>query len=78
MKPQSASILRMLREHPEGVTPRMALVDAGCMRLAARVADLRADGFAIEAELVTVRTGSGFARVARYRLIETEQLRIAI
>ncbi len=49
-----------------GVTPADAY-GWGCMRLAARVADLRAEGFDIRTETVT--TGSG-ARIARYVLVE--------
>ena len=65
MKPQTASILRLLIRHPEGVTQLQALEEARCLRLAARVADLRADGFDIRSELVS---GNG-KRWAKYTLI---------
>ncbi|MFZ0324599.1 MAG: helix-turn-helix domain-containing protein [Actinomycetes bacterium] len=64
MKPQSAAVLRLLEDHPEGVTQHDAIRDVGCYRLAARIADLRADGVRIEAESVTF-DGHTFAR---YRL----------
>ena len=51
-----------------GVTPGDAY-EWGCMRLAARIADLRAEGFDIVTETVT--TGGG-ARVARYVLREEQ------
>jgi hypothetical protein len=77
MKPSSARVLALLRERPAGITPRDAL-EIGCMRLAARVNDLRADGLDIEAELVVLRSGPRLVRVARYRLIEREQLALAL
>jgi hypothetical protein len=65
LKPSSAAVLRLLERHPEGITPFDALAEARCMRLAARVSDLRADGYTIDAELVT----SNGKRFARYRLV---------
>ena len=65
MKPSSAAVLRLLERHPEGITPFDALAEARCMRLAARVSDLRADGYAIAAELVTTNG----KRYARYTLV---------
>ena len=70
MKPQSAACLRLLRSYPEGLTSRDAWLAIGCSRLAARVSDLRAEGFDVQAELVTVRSGERSVRVARYRLAE--------
>jgi hypothetical protein len=55
----------MLEERPDGITALDALRDAGCMRLAARISDLRAAGHDIGSEMVTVGSGK---RVARYRL----------
>jgi hypothetical protein len=66
MPPSSAAVLRLLRSHPEGVTPLMALEEARCLRLAARISDLRADGYPIRSELVT----KGDKRWARYVLVE--------
>jgi hypothetical protein len=77
VKPSSAAVLRLLRERgPDGVTALDALAEAHSLRLAARVADLRADGFRIVSE--AERTGGG-KRVARYRLIERpEQLEMTL
>jgi len=66
MKPQSAEVLHLLRTMPvSGVTQQDAILFCQCYRLAARIADLRADGYNIESELVT----QGGVRYARYRLV---------
>ncbi len=63
-------VLALLRARPEGVTSFDALREVGSMRLAARVLDLRHDGYDIEADTVKVRARNGrIARVARYRLV---------
>ena len=64
---QNEQVLRLLRQRPEGLTALEALQLVGSMRLAARVADLKAQGHDIEAEMVKVNGGK---RVARYRLTE--------
>ena len=58
-------------EHIEkygSITPLEAQKLYGCMRLGARIWDLRKDGFEIVREIVEVETRSGKARVARYRM----------
>ena len=65
MKPQVALLLSVLRDRPDGITSLEALHAGIGSRLAARVADLRAEGYAIDSELVRVEGG---ARVARYTL----------
>ena len=68
MKPGTAAALALLRAHPEGITSLDALL-AGCgSRLAARVAELKADGYDVRSEPVTVPTTAGHARVSRYSL----------
>jgi hypothetical protein len=62
---QTRVILQMLRDSPDGITSMDALRECGCFRLAARIADLRAEGHDISSEMVTVPSGK---RVARYRL----------
>lgn len=62
---QTETILAMLQRGP--VTPLDALQEAGCLRLAARIADLRQQGIAIETEDYKTPTGK---HVARYRLKE--------
>jgi hypothetical protein len=67
---QSERILAHLREHPEGITPLEALNEYGCLRLSARIYDLRAEGHQITEETHTTPTGK---HVARYRLIGIAQ-----
>lgn len=62
---QADIILRLLHERPEGITALDALREAGSMRLAARIADLRFAGYDIRSEMVTTESGK---RVARYTL----------
>lgn len=61
MKPQSAQVLALLREHPEGLTQQDAIRAIGCYRLAARIADLRLDGYLIRSRL-EYHAGVRFAR----------------
>jgi hypothetical protein len=69
-KTQCDKVLRMLIDRWEGITPLDAMNEAGIMRLAARVADLRAEGHDIRSEMVKVRNRDGMVvRVARYRLV---------
>ena len=71
--------LDMLLDHlrlngPRGVTA----LDAygwGCMRLAARVADLRAQGYDVRTETTTTAAG---ARIARYVLVERPQMSLRL
>lgn len=61
---QTIAILDMLRTYQGGITALDALREAGCFRLAARIADLRAAGYPIESRMVTVNG----KRIARYTL----------
>jgi hypothetical protein len=63
---QVRAIARLLADNPEGITALDALREARCMRLAARIADLKAQGWDISSEMVTVESGK---RIARYRLV---------
>lgn len=76
MKPSSQVVLKLLREAgPKGLTSLECWDRGGGSRLAARVADLHAEGYDITAELVTVPTRNAPARVSRYVLNEKpEQL----
>ena len=66
MKPQSRYVLELLRRHPQsGVTQQQAIAVLKCYRLAARIADLRAEGYNIES---TSETYQG-RRFARYTLV---------
>ena len=64
MKSQNAQILAAL-ERGEEITPLDALRDYGCMRLGARIWELKADGWNIASR--PVKTAGG-ARVAQYWL----------
>lgn len=60
---QTDQILRMLKRQP--ITALDALKHAGCLRLAARIADLRADGHHIKTVTITTTNGK---RIASYHL----------
>ena len=51
-----------------GITAHQALNDIGCMRLASRIHDLRAQGYKIATKYVKVKGRNGTAVVARYSL----------
>lgn len=69
---QASDILDYLKAHEEGITPLEALRLFGCMRLAARIADLKADGHTIA---MTEEAHEG-GRHARYRLVTSTERRI--
>ncbi len=53
------------------ITQLEAMQDIGCMRLAARIADLKRDGHAIRREMETSKNRYGEdTSYARYRLVE--------
>lgn len=66
-KSQKDQILEHLEKNGS-ITPLDAQRLYGCMRLGARIWDLKRDGHAIITELVEVATRNGKAHVARYRL----------
>lgn len=67
-KAQKDLILAYIIEHGS-ITPLEAERHIGCMRLGARIWDLRNDGYNIVSEIVEVETrNGGKARVARYRM----------
>lgn len=67
---QTEQILDYMKNYG-GITPMDALKDIGCMRLAARIADLRRDGHRIKGEKVAVRRRDGSkAHVMRYTVDE--------
>lgn len=77
MKPSTARVLALLRERGDaGLTQLDCLANGGGSRLAARVNDLRVEGFDIASDLIVVPTRGGGARVARYVIRDKpEQLR---
>ena len=68
---QEKGILEALQDG-ERLTPGDALKRFGCMRLAARVYDLRKLGHKIAEQMIEVDTRSGTAMVAEYRIDEDQ------
>lgn len=63
-------ILQYMRKHGS-ITAMDAVREFGCMRLAARISDLRWDGYNIETELEVGKNRNGeTVRYARYYLNE--------
>ena len=54
---QNREVLAWLRERP--ITPMDAIKHLGCLRLGARIFDLRAEGHAIDRELIEVQRRDG-------------------
>lgn len=71
MKPQTLLVLAYLRSRGRrGVTALEALDEVGTSRLAARVAELRAEGYEIDSTYVTTPGGK---RIVRYVIHEAPQ-----
>lgn len=67
-KSQKEQILAHIEKYGS-ITPLEAQRLYGCMRLGARIWDLRRDGYDIVSEIVEVETkNGGKARVAQYRM----------
>lgn len=67
-KSQKEQILAHIEKYGS-ITPLEAQQFYGCMRLGARIWDLRRDGYDIVSEIVEVPTkNDGKARVAQYRM----------
>lgn len=67
MKPQTKRVFDYLRAHGS-ITPREAEERLGCMRLAARIAEIKREGYPIRTEIVTAKSKYGEPiRFARYR-----------
>ena len=67
---QNDMILDYLKRHSEGITPNDARDRFGCMRLSARIADLRGMGYNIKTESETRKNRYGhYCTYARYKLI---------
>lgn len=65
---QKSEILEFMKENG-GITSKQAIRNIGCTRLAARIADLERDGWAIDREWVRVgKRGGGKTSVVRYSL----------
>lgn len=67
---QTERILEFMKENG-GITQIDAIQEFGCMRLAARIADLKRDGVEIDTEMVTAKNRYGeCVHFAKYRLAE--------
>lgn len=67
---QTERVLEYMKEHGS-ISPLEAADEIGCMRLAARIADLKESGVAIRTEMVHGKKINGVAyKYARYRLEE--------
>ena len=66
-KTQNDKILEYMKKHGS-ITSLEAVRNFGCLRLAARISDLRKMGNVIDRELITVHTRDGKTRVAEYSL----------
>jgi hypothetical protein len=67
LKPSASLTLRLLREHPAGLTQLEVLALGGGDSLAQRVHELRAEGFDIRSAYETTPRG---ARICRYSVHE--------
>lgn len=70
---QRQIILRYLKKHGK-ITPFDALREAGSLRLAARIADLRKEGYKIDTVMVSRKNSAGYkVHFAEYRLEESNE-----
>lgn len=61
MKPQTKQVLRYLEKHAS-ITPMDAIRELGCMRLAARVRELKQAGYDVRSTTVRMAGGKTFAK----------------
>ena len=67
---QAERVLKYMRDFGS-ITQLEAMQDLGCMRLGARIFDLKRDGYAIKKEMETSKNRYGEdTSYARYRLVE--------
>lgn len=71
MDGQNIAILKYLKKHKSGITPKEAYEKFGCLRLSARIFDLRNKGYDIVTinEQTVNRYGNN-VNYARYRLAQ--------
>ena len=65
---QCEKILEYMRTHPAGITPADAMEQFHCFRLAARIADLKCQGYKITSTLVKETRNGVKIQYSRYRL----------
>jgi hypothetical protein len=68
-KKQADKVLEYIKKWG-AISQLEALIDLGCMRLASRINDLKNAGHPISKDMVEVKTRSGTARIAVYKLQE--------
>lgn len=66
MESQNKMIMGHLRRH-KSITPLTAISQYNCMRLAARIFDLKEAGHTINKEMIEISSGK---QIARYTLIK--------
>lgn len=70
-KTQNEMILKYLKTHKRGITPAQAYEKFGCLRLSARIRNLKDEGYHISTTIVEVKNRVGNpCHVALYRLME--------
>lgn len=70
-KSQNEMILKYLQTHKRGITAAQAYEKFGCLRLSARIRDLKDQGVKISSTLVEVKNRVGDpVHVSLYRLME--------
>ena len=75
---QCEMILKYM-QHFGSITPADAIYNLNCMRLAARIADLRARGYDINAELVYTKNKAGDpVHYTRYSLADSSKGNLTI
>ena len=68
---QNDMILKHMKTHKRGITQLTAIERYGCLRLSARISDLRKMGYIINSEIVPVKNRDGeTCHVAQYTLVE--------
>ena len=68
---QNNQILKHLKNHKNGITPKTAYERYGIMRLSGRIYELRQKGYTITRDDVTEKNRYGHTvTFARYRLVE--------
>lgn len=68
---QNEKILKYLKSHKKGLTPAQAYEKFGCLRLSARIFELREEGNKISSTIIEVKNRVGDpVHVSLYRLME--------
>ena len=71
---QKKEILHYL-ENGHALTSREATIKFGCTRLAARIAEIKEDGYFIDTEMVRVPTRNQDTTVAQYSMLKLKEFK---